>query len=74
MVFGLRKILIINTKIKAIQDEVPDYIRAPYTFAYIINNFKHHKSIGDYLILRKDQKSDFFLDPHGEKNYKKFLL
>lgn len=52
--------VIINTKIIALQDEVPNYIRTPYEFAFILNNFKPYKRINDFLILKKDHKSDFF--------------
>ncbi len=68
--------VIINTKIKALQDEVPDYIRTPHEFAYIINNFTPHLSVGNFLILKKDEKKDFFntLNSKTMQRYAESLL
>jgi hypothetical protein len=48
----------------AIQDGVPDNIRATTLHQFIINNFSVQKSIGRFLILKRNStKKDFFKDP-----------
>ncbi|MCL5438472.1 MAG: hypothetical protein M1268_00600 [Patescibacteria group bacterium] len=50
----------ISTNRSSIQDSVPDYIRQPILFKYIVNNYYPFDKIGDNLILKKNNQSDFF--------------
>jgi len=50
----------LDTRMKYIQDGVPDYIRQPAVFKYIVNNYYPIEKIGNHLILKKDNGKDFF--------------
>lgn len=51
--------VIYNTAIHSVQDGVPDYLRAPYVFSYIFNNFYPYKKVNTYVVLKKGD-TDFF--------------
>lgn len=55
------KYVIYNSAITSIQDGVPDYLRAPNLFKYILNNFYPASKIGTFVILKLGSV-DFF-DP-----------
>lgn len=55
--------VIYNTKINAIQNGVPDYIRGTFTLRYILSHFVPVEKIGKYIILRKTaNENDIFHD------------
>lgn len=69
--------VILNTKVRAIQDGVPDYIRSPREFAYILTHFAVVDSVDDFLILKRQRHiSDFFSNklPDNFKDFRSFLL
>lgn len=70
------KYILLNTDLSAIQDAVPDYIRQPKLFSFIINNYYPFTKIGSHLILKKEENQDFFnskiLDSIQE--YKGYLI
>jgi len=69
--------VIYNYKNFSIQDGIPNYIRTPLLHEYILNNFLLKKQIGDFLILRHQQKGeDFFIDKWGDlpSTFKNYLL
>lgn len=47
--------IIINTRYSAIQDDVPDRIRAKVLYEYIWKNFKQEKKIDNFLLLNKSK-------------------
>jgi len=65
--------VIINTSINAVQDSVPDYIRVPLITRFILNNYNTVKKVGDYLILEKVDKTDFFKNNINE-SFSNYLL
>ncbi|OGH06032.1 MAG: hypothetical protein A2W22_03860 [Candidatus Levybacteria bacterium RBG_16_35_11] len=65
--------VVINTKIKAIQDSVPNLIRTPMLTRFIVNNYYPVRKLGDFLILKKDSSSDFF-NSNLDNSFKNFLL
>lgn len=72
------KIQFINLNIgkSAIQDGVPDYIRQNRLFKYILNNYYPINLINDHLILKKNNKTDFFKSNilKDAKDYNAYLL
>lgn len=69
--------VILNTKVRAIVDGVPDYIRSPREFAYILTHFAAVDSVGDFLILKRQRHiPDFFSNklPDNFKDFRSFLL
>lgn len=69
--------VILNTKARAIQDGVPDYIRSPREFAYILTHFAAVDSVDDFLILKRQKHiPDFFSNklPDNFKDFRSFLL
>ncbi len=68
--------VVVNTRNKAIQDEVPNYIRGVYELKYILGNYSVKDSAGNFLILERHQNSDFFLNNNYKlaSEYKKHLL
>lgn len=51
--------VIYNYKNIAVQDAVPNIIRSPILNKYILNNFSATKKIGNYLIFKKEENTDF---------------
>lgn len=66
----------LNMNKSAIQDGVPDYIRQSALFRYILDNYHPYKLIGDHLVLKKENNSDFFASAllNKTEDYKKYLL
>ncbi len=66
----------INTHQSVIQDGVADYIRQRQLFKYLLNNYHPFAVIGNHIILKKEENSDFFasVELGGVKNYKKYLM
>ena len=61
--------VLINTNTKAIQDGVPDYIRASDELHYILTHFEIIDQINSFLILKKTNTSvDFFNNSFLKKN------
>ena len=58
---------------EAIQDGVPDVLRANTLLSHILSNFtiKAHK--GKYFVLQKSEKSDFFTDVPNDKEARDFV-
>ncbi|MCL4418578.1 hypothetical protein M1146_00580 [Patescibacteria group bacterium] len=70
------KFVILNTDTKYVQDAVPDYIRQPAVFKYIINTYYPFKKIGNHLILKINGEKDFFFSELLTQSifFKKYLL
>lgn len=66
----------LNTGTKYVQDGVPDYIRQPIVFKYIINTYYPVKRIGSHLLLKKGSGKDFFASELLTQTpaFKKYLL
>lgn len=54
--------VIYNTDIHSIQDGVPDYIRNPVETAYIFTHFSPIKKIGSFLLFKRKENADLFVD------------
>lgn len=69
-------IIIYNLSIPSIQDGLPHYIRNSYEYRYIINNFIPEKKIGNFLILKRSIKQDFFKNKNRieSTNLTRYLL
>lgn len=52
--------IILNTDTSFLIDGVPDFIRQPILFRYILNNYKPLFAEGDHIILKKEPGHDFF--------------
>lgn len=53
--------IVVNTNIQALQDGVPEYVRANKELQFITNNYIPIKTINNFLILRKKTgTNDFF--------------
>lgn len=52
--------VLLNTNISFIADGIPDYIRAPIVYKYILLNYYPLYKIDNYIILKKNRNSDFF--------------
>lgn len=69
--------ILINSELSAVQDEVPDYVRAQTLHSYILINFILKEKIGKFLILEENKyKEDFFANKMLDSlpEYKKNLL
>lgn len=52
--------IIYNLSVHALQDSVPDYLRANTLLKYIIINFEPAYTVGNFLILHKSVSPNFF--------------
>ncbi|GEM_PF-2011888 len=52
--------IVYNYKNLAIQDEVPNYLRATTLHSYILVNFSPKEKVDNYLILERNKKNDDF--------------
>ncbi len=67
--------IILNTKIKDIQDSVPEYIRANILLKYILTNFEVIAKMDNFLILRVvPGNQDIFRNSIVSEEYKNYLL
>ncbi len=68
--------VIYNTALPKLQDDVPNYIRTPLEFAYILNNFSPEKMTDTMLIFKREKHSDIFHEPFLDKHsvFKEYLL
>jgi len=66
----------LDTNLEQVQDGVPDYIRQPIVFRYIINNYYPFAKIGSHLLLKKSSGKDFFSSGLLQQTpeYRKYLL
>jgi hypothetical protein len=69
------KFAILNINNVVIQDGVPDYIRQPVLFKYLINNYLPFDKTKNHLLLKKTDKSDFFNSSilNNTLDYKNYL-
>lgn len=58
---------------EAIQDGVPDVLRANTLLSYILSNFTIKMQKDKYFILERNEESDFFTDIPDEKESKDFV-
>jgi hypothetical protein len=66
--------VILDMDSATVQDGVPDFIRTPLVFKFIINNYYPIKIIDSYLILKRDNKDFFTSKLLKNTNYKNYLL
>ena len=67
--------ILINTKEKALQDGVPEYLRVNMLLHFILSHYQVIGVVDEYLVLKKTASSvDLFTNSLAPLSYKKFLL
>ncbi len=68
--------VIYNTSLPKLQDDVPNYIRTPLEFAYILKNFSPDSMIDQMLLFKRKTNADIFHEPFLDKHpvFKDYLL
>lgn len=66
--------IIYNTDLTRLSDGVPVYARGSMLLRHVLTNFTFFARKGNFIILKKNRKTDIFSTPHMDNSFSTFLL